>query len=357
MADPRTPVVLYGGSGYVAGELFRLLAAHPGFRVAAFVSHSQVGQFVSDPFPHLHGAARGARFVGAEEALASVADCPAIAACFATPHGETARQVCAALDLIEGRGQQVRIIDLSADFRLPAETFARLYGTEPAAAQRLEQFTCALPDLAHTALAGTGTLQHIAHPGCFTTAVTLAAYPFLVRGWVEPDLFVSAVTGSSGSGRMPTGGTHHPDRAHNLYAYAPLAHRHEAEMRRLLTIDGREPEVEFVPHSGPFVRGIHATLRFRLRGERTLDELRGAIDATYAGSAFVASTAIPPQLRMVVGTNHARIGLAVRGRTLVVTSVIDNLVKGAAGGAVQWMNRLFGLAPESGLSHDGLGWY
>ncbi len=130
-------------------------------------------------------------------------------------------------------------------------------------------------------------------------------------------------------------------------------------MRRLLGLarDGIEPDVQFIAHSGPFVRGIHATLRMTLRRPASADELVDRVNALYGGDSFIRATESSPKLSEVVGTNRCRLGIAVRERTLVVTSVIDNLVKGSAGGAVQWMNRLFDLPDDAGLGLAGLGWY
>jgi N-acetyl-gamma-glutamyl-phosphate reductase len=184
-------------------------------------------------------------------------------------------------------------------------------------------------------------------------------YPLLAAGLCEGSIFVSAITGSSGSGRLPSETTHHPARRSNVRAYAILAHRHEFEMRRLLApaLGGGQIDVEFVPHSGPFARGIHATVRMSLREPVSAAEAVDVLNAFYGDSSFVSASTEAPSLTEVVGTNRCRIGVATRGRTLVATSVIDNLVKGAAGGGVQWMNRLFGLDDAAGLRAPGLGWY
>jgi N-acetyl-gamma-glutamyl-phosphate reductase len=245
----------------------------------------------------------------------------------------------------------VRIVDISADFRLGAADYQRLYGHAHAAPARLAEFTCAIPE--HHPGKPKG---HVAHPGCFTTAVVSAAFPFVSMDLVEGPIFASAVTGSSGSGRTPAANTHHPERSGNLYAYSALAHRHEQEMRDLIGAarQGARPDVEFVPHSGPFVRGIHATLRMTLRKPHAADELVARVNAHYVKSAFISASVTPPKLAEIVGTNRLRLGVAVRDRTLVVTSVVDNLTKGAAGGAIQWMNRLFDLDDDTGLRLPGL---
>ncbi len=356
LVPPRAetvPAVILGGTGYVAGELLRILAGHPVLAPRTVVSRSRAGEPVVAAFPHLAGVGLEAlRFEPPEAAADALAGGAPAAIFAATPHGETAGMLDA---LLARAGAGTHAVDLSADFRFadPAR-FESVYGRPHRAPARAAEFICAVPEHARGA-----TTPHAAQPGCFTTAATLAAYPFFALGLAGGTVFVSAVTGSSGSGRAPGPGTHHPDRRSDLYAYSPLAHRHEAEMRMLLGAarGGAEPEVEFVPHSGPFVRGIHATVRLELRDPIPAAALVEAVNGFYAGSPFVAATAAPPRLTEVVGTNRCRLGIASRGRTAVVTSVIDNLVKGAAGGAVQWMNRLLDLPEDAGLRFSGLGVY
>ena len=356
VANATIPVAVLGGSGYVAGELLRLIAQHPRFRVVSAVSTTRPGDAVVSAFPHLAGTVLdGLAFESPDDLAARFEAGAAFGMFAATPHGATASLVDAMLSAAERAGAAVRVVDLSADFRFPDPArFEAVYGHAHGAPHRLASFHCSVPE--HFA----GRPQaHAVQPGCFTTAVTLAAYPFMALDLVEDDVFVAAVTGSSGAGRTPAPGTHHPERHAAMWAYSPLAHRHEPEMRRLLgeARGGREPDVQFVPHSGPFVRGIHATLRMTLREPATATDLVVRACSFYAGAPFVGVSAEPPRLTEVVGTNRCRLGVAVRGRTLVVTSVIDNLVKGAAGGGVQWMNRLFGLPDDEGLRLPGLGWY
>jgi N-acetyl-gamma-glutamyl-phosphate reductase len=350
------PAVVFGGHGYAAGELLRLLAAHPRLRPTAVASTSQAGRSVVEAFPHLQGTGLDAlRFCSTEEATTFVAAGRRTAAAFfATPHGATAALVRDVLRAGAAAGADVRCVDLSADFRFrdPAE-YATVYGKPHAAPELLSEFVADVPELRP----GAPGARHAVQPGCFTTCVVLGAAPFLEAGLVEPEVFASAITGSSGSGSTPAPNTHHPERRSTLYAYSPLGHRHEPEMRNFLSRVARGPvTVDFVPHSGPFVRGIHATLRLRLLAETPAAALADVAAKFYARSPFVRVTLEAPKLTEVVGTNRARLGVAARGRTLVVTSVLDNLVKGAAGGAVQWMNRLLGSDEDAGLRLSGLGW-
>jgi N-acetyl-gamma-glutamyl-phosphate reductase len=252
----------------------------------------------------------------------------------------------------ERTGCTLAVVDLSADFRFAdAAAWERAYGHPHGAPELLDGFVCALPEL----VAGTPG-RAIAHPGCFTTATLLAAVPLLRAGLVEPQVTVVAITGSTGAGRSPGPSTHHPERRSTLFAYSPLAHRHQPEMEALAAAAGAPASFHFVPHSGPFARGIHATLVMRPTPGATAAAALAALRDAYAGAPFVDVLAAPPRLQDVVGTNRCRLAVAADGETLVAFSVIDNLVKGAAGGAVQWMNRLLGYDETAGLTSPGLGW-
>jgi N-acetyl-gamma-glutamyl-phosphate reductase common form len=366
VADVATvPAVVLGGSGYVAGELLRLLAGHPVLRAAAVLSESQAGQPVEAAFPHLAGSFPGLTFAGRPD-LPGFFDGRERAAVFsAAPHGASAALVDEVLSAAEQAGTAVRLVDLSADFRYPdAFSYEDVYAHPHGAPSRLPQFFSALPEHFSgipTGPAGpTGNIRHIGHPGCFTTAVTLATVPLLALGLIEPCLHVVATTGSTGAGRTPTATTHHPARRSTMFAYNPLAHRHAPEMRSLaLAASGVAAEIHFVPQAGPYARGIYATLQARLapshRGMSGADAAE-AVASFYDGAPFVTAGAELPRLQDVVGTNRCRLGITTGDGILVACSAIDNLVKGAAGGAVQWMNRLLGLPETAGLTQPGLGW-
>lgn len=344
-----TPAVILGGSGYVAGELLRLLAGHPDLRVASILSESQEGEAVESVFPHLAGCFPGLRFSG-RSGLFDGLDGQVAVFC-AAPHGAAAALLDEVLTEAEGKGLEAHAVDLSADFRFAdAAEYERVYGHAHGAPGRLASFSCAVPEHAKGTLAG-----HRAHPGCFTTATLMATVPLLKLGLVEPRVSVVAVTGSTGAGKTPTATTHHPARRSNLYAYSPLSHRHEPEMEALATAaSGVEAEIHFIPQAGPFARGIYATVQGRLL--RPGEDVRAALASFYAGSPFVDVLAAPPRLQDVVGTNRCRMGVAVDGDHVAVFSAIDNLVKGAAGGGIQWMNRLLGLPETAGLTQPGPGW-
>jgi N-acetyl-gamma-glutamyl-phosphate reductase len=246
-----------------------------------------------------------------------------------------------------------RIVDVSADFRYSsAEAFAAVYGQPHGAPGRIAEFTCAVPE--HFPGAPDG---HVGHPGCFATAMLLGIVPLARAGLIDGEVFASGITGSTGSGRGLKDTTHHPERHSNLFAYKALAHRHAPEVEALAAAAaGRGIKLHFVPHSGPFARGIEVTLFGRHANGATAADLNSALAAAYADSPFVHVSPAPPRLKDVVGSNQARLAAAADAESWTVSVVIDNLVKGAAGGAVQWMNRLLGLPETAGLDAPGAAW-
>jgi N-acetyl-gamma-glutamyl-phosphate reductase len=197
----------------------------------------------------------------------------------------------------------------------------------------------------------------VAHPGCFATATLLAAVPLLALGLTDHRLFVTGITGSTGSGRKPVEGTHHPHRHSDLYTYGALSHRHVPEIiacaKRATGIDA---EFNFVPHSGPFARGIHVTVQAALKKSITTVQALEALEAYYHGHPFVRAGAAAPRIKDVAASNYAMLGAAANGNSIAVMSVLDNLNKGAAGGAIQWMNRLLGIPETCGLTAAAPGW-
>lgn len=343
--------VVLGATGYVGGEVLRLLAQHPRFHLAAAVARSAVGQPLPQVFPHFRGVYDHCNFTGADEIPLKRGEPLAVFSCL--PHGTGAAQIDDLISRADAASCDLRLVDLSADFRLPdPSAYARVYGHEHQAKTRYAQFACDLPEL----VVGVPS-RLMAHPGCFTTATTLACAPLHRLGLTTGPFRVSAITGSTGSGREPKEGTHHPERHSNVVAYNPLLHRHGPEMEMLIGRGAKEAaRVLFVPHSGPFARGIHATIHAELLEDSDTAAVVSAMSSFYREAPFVSVTGKPPRIKDVVGSNRCHIGVAVSGRDLVVFSVIDNLVKGAAGGAVQWMNRMFGLPDTTGLLLPALGW-
>ena len=351
--SPRTPAIVLGGTGYVAGELLRLLAAHPCFDLAAVASDSQPDEPVAQFFRHLHPVLPHMRFVGHDEVLEYVAANRATAVFSAAPHGVSAALIDRLLTAGEQAGTQPRVVDISADFRYPtAAAYEAVYKHAHGAPGRLGEFTCAVPE--HLNALPT---PHVAHPGCFATAVLLASVPLLSLGLIEPQVFVTGITGSTGSGRSPTAGTHHPQRHSDLYSYNALAHRHAPEIAALAqAASGVDAAFNFVPHSGPFARGIHVTVQAVAREDVSSHELVHALREFYEQSHFVRVSGDMPRLKEVVASNYAELSGVSNGRSVAVMCVVDNLTKGAAGGAVQWMNRMFGHEETAGLLAPAPGW-
>jgi len=344
--------VVLGATGYVGGELLRLIAAHPQFELAAAVSESRSGQAIGETFPHLAAAYAGEMFRAHADWLEGIDAGTDLALFSAAPHGASAKLVAAALASASAKNLNVHVVDSSADFRYAdIAEYEAIYGAH-GAPELLSEFYSAVPE--HAASIDE---SHVGHPGCFATAVLLASVPLIKSGLTEAELFVSGTTGSTGSGRSPQAGTHHPERHGNLYAYKPLAHRHAPEMSGLTAAAaGREASVHFVPHSGPFARGIYATVQAKAVTTISADQLKSVYEKAYANSPFVQIVDSTPRLKDVVASNYCQIGVATDHDTVVVMSVIDNLVKGAAGGAVQWMNRLWGLPETTGLLAAAPGW-
>ena len=352
-APSRTPVVVLGGTGYVAGELLRFIAGHPLLEIGAVLSDSKPGAAVSAAFPHLLGAYPHLRFAGNEDVEALVRRTARLALFSAAPHGVSAALVDRLLNVAATTGTNVSCVDISADFRYAsAAAYEAVYGHAHGAPARIGEFTCAVPE--HLARSPT---PHIAHPGCFATATLLASVPLLAAGVAEPRLFVSGITGSTGSGRKLSEGTHHPVRHSDLYSYNALSHRHVPEITACAAAaTGVGAEFNFVPHSGPYARGIHVTVQASLHRPLDAAEALGLFASYYAHSPFVRVGGSAPRIKDVAASNYAHIGVSTNGRTIAVMSAIDNLAKGAAGGAVQWMNRLLGLDETAGLTAPAPGW-
>lgn len=352
MTDAIKTVVL-GASGYVGGELLRLIAAHPNLELAAAVSESCAGNTIGSHFPALAHCYPQQSFQTAATVLDTLDSNEDLALFSAAPHGASASAIATVLKAAQAKSLNVHVVDSSADFRYETSAdFKAVYGIDHPAPDLLNQFSCALPEHAEAA-----TTQHVGHPGCFATASLLAAVPLFACGLAEPEVFISGITGSTGSGRRPTAGTHHPERHSNLYAYKPLSHRHAPEISALIQkASNAEVSVHFIPHSGPFARGIYITLQARLVSDTSEADVRQVFTDFYSNSPFTHVVDGMPRLKDVVASNYCHIGIATAGRQVVVMSTIDNLVKGAAGGAMQWMNRLWSLPETAGLTAAAPAW-
>ena len=271
--------------------------------------------------------------------LTSLADLDC--AFFALPHGQ-------AMEIAPKLPANVKVIDLSGDFRLSdAEVFAKHYGLEHSAMTAQSEFVYGLTETNREAIK---TANRIANPGCFATATLLGLAPLVANNLLACRVIVDAKTGSSGSGAKAAANTHHPQRSNSFYAYKPFTHQHVPEIEQELKSIGEwNNELIFMTHSLPVARGIFASIYCELKEEIIDDRGARMFADFYRDSFFVRFVDGSPDINWVKTTNFCDIGFATRGRQLVVFSALDNLVKGAAGQAVQNMNLMFGLDEKTGL--------
>ncbi len=333
-------VGIVGGTGYTGAELLRLLARHPRVTLAAITSRGEAGLAVADLFPHLRGRVD---LAFTEPDLGRLGECDLVFC--ATPNGTAMKM---APELL-ARG--VKLIDLAADFRLKdPRVWEHWYDMPHACPDLLDEAVYGLPEIHREAIRGA---RLIANPGCYPTAVTLGFLPLLERGLVDLDWLVADVkSGVSGAGRKASVGMLMAEVGESFKAYGVGGHRHQPEiLQNLASIARGEPRLTFVPHLLPMIRGIEATLYARL-GEPGY-KLQDLYQNRYQGEPFVdvmpAGTC--PDTRSVRGSNDCRIAvMEPQGQGIaVVQSVIDNLVKGAAGQAIQNMNLMFGFEETQAL--------
>ena len=336
-------VAVIGAAGYVGGELLRLVLQHPDIREVTATSRSRAGTPIADHYPAM-ALLTDARFAGqAPDEAARGKDVVFLA----LGHGDSSSIMGALID--SGPGM---IVDLAADFRIhDGRLHERHYGAHRAPSL-VHRFAYGLADVRGGELRGA---KAIAAPGCFATAAQLALFGIADLPLVAPPA-IFAVTGSSGAGQSPAPTTHHPARANNMFAYATMGHRHEGEMLEQWRAwrGDAAAAARLMCHSGPFVRGIHATLHAHLI--EPARDINAHIAARFAGRPFVRVLDAPPQLTQVVGSNLALIHAAASddGREVQVMCVIDNLIKGAGGQAVQAMNLALGLDERAGLIAPGV---
>jgi len=331
---------IVGGTGYTGVELLRLLAVHPAVELAVITSRGEKGIKVADLFPNLRGRVNLA-FVEPDDAV--LKECDVVF--FATPNGTAMKMVPTLLKA------GVKVVDLAADFRLrQLVDWEQWYGMPHACPELLTEAVYGLPEVNRDAIR---KARLVANPGCYPTAVQLGFLPLLEAGVIDPEsLIADAKSGVSGAGRKAEVGLLLCEASDSFKAYNVPAHRHWPEIRQgLATVAGRPVDLVFVPHLTPMIRGIHATLYATLTDPNV--DLQGLFENRYAAEPFV--DVLPPQshpeTRGVRGANQCRLAVhrPRNGKTVVVLSVIDNLVKGAAGQAVQNMNLMFGLSESAGL--------
>ncbi|MGB0664481.1 MAG: N-acetyl-gamma-glutamyl-phosphate reductase [Pontibacterium sp.] len=337
---------IVGGTGYTGVELLRLLANHPQVDVAVITSRSEAGVRVDDMYPSLRGFYDLEFTVPDVEQLASVD-----VVFFATPHGVAMEM---APELV---AKGTRVIDLGADFRIKdLDVWSSFYGMEHTSPEAVEQAVYGLPEVNREAIK---TASLIACPGCYPTATQLGFMPLLENGLIDTrHLIADCKSGVSGAGRGAKVGSLLCEASESFMAYGVAGHRHLPEIRQGLALMADRPVgLTFVPHLTPMIRGIHATLYGRLKDPVGTD-LQALFEERYKDEPFVdvMPAGSHPQTRSVKGGNMCRISVhqPQNDDTVVVLAVIDNLVKGAAGQAVQCMNIMFDMGETTGLSQPAL---
>lgn len=336
----KIKVGIVGGTGYTGVELLRLLAIHPNVELSVITSRGEAGMAVAEMFPSLRGYVN-LKF--SDPAQVDLSGCDLVF--FATPNGIAMQQ---ARELL---GKGVRVIDLAADFRIKdIPTWEKWYGMTHACPELVSEAVYGLPEINRVAIA---KAKLVANPGCYPTAVQLGFMPLLEAGVIDPTyLIADAKSGVSGAGRKAEVHALLAEAGDNFKAYGVAGHRHLPEISQGLTaMANKQVGLTFTPHLLPMIRGIHATLYAKLTKQVDLQKL---FEDRYLNEHFV--DVLPkgshPETRSVRGSNQCRIAVhqPQGGDTVVILSVIDNLVKGAAGQAVQNMNIMFGLSEMTGLN-------
>lgn len=335
---------IIGGTGYTGVELMRLLALHPVARVEVITSRSEAGKPVAELFPNLRGLVN---LVFVEPAIDTYRDCDLVF--FATPNTTAMSQAEALL------AAGIKVIDLAADFRIKdIPTWEQWYGATHACPALVEDAVYGLPEMNRAAI---GKARLVANPGCYPTSVILALLPLLANDLIDPaSIIADCKSGSSGAGRKASLGTAFGEVTESVKAYAVDGHRHLPEIREVLRSLNADADLVFTPHLMPMVRGIHATVYATASGPA--DRVQTVYEDYYRDEPFVdvMPAGSHPETRSVRGANVCRIAVHYlpAANRYVVLSVEDNLVKGAAGQAIQNMNLMFGLDETTGLEAPGI---
>jgi N-acetyl-gamma-glutamyl-phosphate reductase len=350
----KIKAAVIGGSGYGGGEILRRLLLHPQVEVARVASVDFVGEPIWVAHPNLEGRTE-LTFEGITPAEAAAGMDVVL---LGLPHKVSATK------MPELMATGARVIDLSGDFRLrDAALYKRYYHADHPCPERLTDgtFVYGLPELNRDAIKGA---KYVASPGCFATTIELALLPLAKAGLLEGAVEVVGITGSSGSGVVPSAGTHHPTRAVNLRTYKPLDHQHIPEITQTLRDAGaKSVDIRFVPVSAPLSRGIFATCFAHVPDSTSAEQIHALYTEMYRNEPFVR---IPskrlPEVAAVKGTNFAEVGLQVGTdfaepgkRVVACFAATDNLVKGGAGQAIQSLNLMFGFDERATMEDPG-GW-
>ena len=338
MNNGNIKIGIFGGSGYGGSELLRILLFHPKAEISFVTANEHAGKEVGEVHRNLAGFT-DLRFIPSSETAEQVSDLDCVF--LALPHGQ-------AMDLVPALPTNVKAIDLSGDFRLSDQAaFEKHYKQKHTAMRSQSEFVYGLTE---TNREGIRNARLIANPGCFATATLLGLAPLVENNLLSGRVIVDAKTGSSGSGAKAAANTHHPQRMTSFYAYKPFTHQHVPEIEQELERVGDwTSELVFMTHSLPVARGIFASIYAETKNEMSEQQLNDLFADYYKDSFFVRLVKGSPDINWVKTTNFCDIGFAVRGKQIVVFSALDNLVKGAAGQAVQNMNLMFGLDEKLGL--------
>jgi N-acetyl-gamma-glutamyl-phosphate reductase len=304
---------IVGAAGYTGGELLRILINHPDVIITCAMSNSQAGKLVSDVHTDLLGSS----------SLVFTKDLTPVDVLFiCSGHGESKKFLAS-----HSIPWHTKIIDLSTDFRDESEGF--VYGLPEFQKEKIKEAT------------------KIANPGCFATSIELALLPLAAKGLLNQDIHVSAITGSTGAGQSLSETSHFSWRNNNVSVYKTFTHQHLSEIRQTISAVQAAPKIHFIPYRGNFSRGIMANVYTPFSGSQ--EEAENMFDAFYQNSPFVFRSSQPVDVKQVVNTNKCFLHLEVHEGQLLITSVIDNLLKGASGQAVQNMNLMLGWDEDAGL--------
>lgn len=330
---------IFGGSGYGGSELLRILLFHPNVEIVFVTANEHAGKPVSEVHRNLYGLT-DLNFVKQPESFGDI-DC----AFFALPHGQ-------AMSIVPSLPQHVKAIDLSGDFRLRDQAvFEQHYKQPHTAMDQQAEFVYGLTETNRESIR---SARLIANPGCFATATLLGLAPLVANGLLNGRVVVDAKTGSSGSGAKAAANTHHPQRMTSFYAYKPFTHQHVPEIEQeLQRVGDWTNELVFMTHSLPVARGIFASIYAEAKQDLNEAELTEIYADFYHEAFFVRLVKGSPDINWVKTTNFCDLGFATRSKQVVIFSALDNLVKGAAGQAVQNMNLMFGLDETTGLKLVG----
>ncbi len=336
-----TKVGIIGGTGYTGSELSRLLCTHPDVELAALTSRNNAGKAVTELHPFLLGYS-DLKFT------TSISETEDLDLVFvATPHGVAMNEVPSLIDA------GVKVIDLSGDYRMKdVPVYEKWYSHKHTDTDNLQDAVYGLPELFRENIKGADL---VANPGCYATSAILACAPMLKSGLVEDSIIIDAKSGTSGAGMVPNTRLHHPTCGESIIPYSVGTHRHTPEIEMAVNMfSGSDCNVMFVPQLIPIIRGILSSCYFNMKESVDQETIDSIYKEQYDGEPFVHYVN-EPSIRGVVGSNHAHVASKAMGDKTVSFGVLDNLVKGASGQAVQCMNLMLGLKETAGLNQPGLG--